>query len=309
MPDNNPSGSGTMPLGDIYPKDLNVLKNLVEEAVAKFLSNNGEVGRAKIIAPEIPESSPGSLPPLLSLNPATSLPIELSTKRKLLIEAKSAIETDLERMASSARKAERELRADFQASLDSLKNWENLRNSIMRQNLENVLRDINRINYLESNHLSPEKFAAAVEEEISKPLTTSIRISIDDTPFEARARRKTLKRALVLETLIEGRDRVIFDLTKQLMEISDASDSRSVDHPEAERRLESALSGRDLHSALSFFDEDRDGVLSRLQFAEALKAVAPDLLDSEIDRLLLKCDPRGIGEFWIAKVVSILVRD
>jgi len=267
--------------------DLEILRKLVTEAVAQIL---------KPAAPAPPGPSDGLE--------------DLLRRREPLEQARREAESDLAKMTAAARVAERELRADFQGSLDFLKNWESLKTALVKQNISNIVADLEKINELEknTNNLAPEIFNASVEEQLSKPLTTSIRVNIDDTPFEARSRKEALRRALILETLLEGRDRAIFELTQELQEPVQPPRQFPVQGDDGWRRVSAALTKRgvDLRSALSLFDEDCDGLLSRLQFAEALKAVAPTLSDSEVDGLLVKCVPRGFGELRVSDIVQKL---
>ena len=311
LDDDAPFGTMSSSIGDILrtrppqpaaapdAPDLEILRKLVNEAVAQLMKPSAPAAAVAVDGVQ-----------------------ELLKRREPLEQAKREVEQDMAKMTAAARAAERELRADFQASLDFLRNWENLKTALMKQNLANVTADLEKISELEKNacNLAPESFNAAVEEQLSKPLLTSIRVNIDDTPFEARARKEALRRALVLESLLEGRDRVIFDLTRDLQgadeELADVRNhsmmsSRPLSHnigDDAWKRVHAALTKRgvDLRSALSLFDEDCDGLLSRLQFAEALKAVAPALSDAEVDGLLMKCDPRGFGELRVAEIVQKL---
>ena len=64
--------------------------------------------------------------------------------------------------------------------------------------------------------------------------------------------------------------------------------------------------GLDLKVILDMYDEDGDGVVDRVQFAEAVRSACQSLSNMQIDKLMVACDRSGHGDLKVEDIVNKL---
>ena len=283
--------------------------------VQEFTSKRGSLVRNSLMREEsvsIAAQAPNQIILMKALNSALS---ELSKDRKPRLEnALRVAETAKEELYEGVRLAERELRMEFSAQKEYLAAWESLHMLILSKNIESLKTDLERVIAIETTSPIPSEAAALLSEidsQITKPITT-ISLPPDGPPMEARNRKEALKKFLVLEQLLEAKDRVIWQLGRdllsarsrvsQLERILNRSGKVSFATDAIPKNAVKEASGT-LTQSLSAFDDDADGLLTRVQLAEALKAVG-GRSDEQIDGIILELDETGSGEFVIKTIVE-----